>query len=186
MSKVICFLESIWFLSFVGGVLLAALGVLVKRRAMVQQLNLEIASQRFIETSEKRGYISDILEEVLSTIRIITVKSDLPNSNKDIVLSNIDYLIPRLPYYETAPRSVIFADVDFLIDCLDKYVTAKFFDEQALKTVALACEILRNLKRIPLDGYVGEYSFPEVVIAITKKLHELDLNLSSKNYTEGE
>jgi hypothetical protein len=84
------------------------------------------------------------------------------------------------------PRSVIFADVDFLIDCLDKYVTAKFFDEQALKTVALACEILRNLKRIPLDGYVGEYSFPEVVIAITKKLHELDLNLSSKNYTEGE
>ncbi len=170
------FLESDWFLILVAGVLGAALLRLISRRWQNKQLQADLLGKNILDSAEKTQYIAEVLGRVLKIFEGVVKKIQLPNDERTIVLQNISYLVQHLPFYRNStPREIIFADVDNLIRCLDKYIINNdAFDRLEKIPIQLGCDILRELKRIPMEGYIGECSFNNVIITIMDKLPSLE------------
>jgi hypothetical protein len=73
-------------------------------------------------------------------------------------------------------RERIFEELDNAIVHLEEHtMNACQIGQDGQIVFTLGCEIVRDLKRIPLEEYEGEYSFFEIIERVSRKLPEFEM-----------
>lgn len=165
-----------WGLVFLLVTLVGAFaGIRTRERAFKKMYELfnDMQRQDFIT---KKAFIFSKAEPVLEGFNVIVLKHQwsrkkikalvIIRETKELLQNNVEIM----------SRDRIFEEIDKIIAFLDDNVLDTCQMGQDGREVFLfGCEILRELKRIPLEKYRGEYSFYEIIEKVSRKLPEFEM-----------